>query len=90
MNDKEAYQQAKRRVKLKREFKTHLAVYAGVILLLLIINLSTASDNLWVKWPAFGWGIGLFFHALNAYVFPDKDTITDEMVRKEMEETDYL
>lgn len=89
MKDQEAYKQAKRRLQLQRSFKTHVAVYAGVILLLLIINLSTSSDYLWVKWPAFGWGIGLIFHALNAYVFPGKSTITDEMIREEMEKTEY-
>ena len=86
MKTKEAYQQAKKRV----QFKIHLAVYVGVNVLLLIINLSTPGDYLWVKWPILGWGIGLLVHGLNAYVFPDKTTIRDEMIRKEMEKTDYL
>ena len=90
MKNNEAYRQAKKRVKLKLGFKNHVAVYVAVNLLLLIINLSTSSDYLWVKWPVLGWGIGLFFHGLNAYVFPDRNTITDEMIRKEMEKTDYL
>jgi len=87
MKNQEAYQQAKKRVQLKLGFKIHLAVYVGVIFLLLFINLSASNDNLWVKWPAFGWGIGLFFHGLNAYAFPNKTLITDEMIRKEMEKT---
>ena len=87
MNDQEAYQQAKKRVQLKLGFKIHLIVYVLVILLLLITNLNTTNDYLWVKWPAFGWGIGLFFHGLNAYVFPGSTIITDKMIRKEMEKT---
>ncbi len=90
MKNQEAYQQAKKRIQLKLGFKIHFAVYVGVLLLLLIINLSTSNDYLWVKWPAFGWGIGIFFHALNAYVFPSNTTITDEMIRREMENTDIL
>ena len=86
MKTNEAYQQAKKRV----QFKIHLVVYVGVNLLLLIINLSTPGDYLWVKWPILGWGIGLVFHALNVYVFPDKTTVRDEMIRREMENTDYL
>ncbi len=86
MNDQVAYEQARKRVQVKLGFKIHLAIYIGVILLLLIINLSTSSGYLWVKWPIFGWGIGIIFHALNAYVFPGHTTITDEMIRKEMEE----
>ena len=90
MKNKEAYQQAKKRAQLRLEFKKHLAIYVGVNLLLLIINLSTSSDELWVKWPILGWGIGLFFHGLKAYVFPDKTTVTEEMIREEIEETDYV
>lgn len=89
MKNNEAYQQAKKRVEIKLGFKIHVAVYVGVNLLLLMINLSTPGDYLWVKWPALGWGIGLLFHALNAYVFPGKTTINDEMIRKEMEKTDH-
>ena len=87
MNNQEAYQQAKNRIQKKLAFRIHLAIYVGVNLLLLLINLSTSPDNLWVKWPILGWGIGIVFHGLNAYVFPGASTITDEMIRKEMEKS---
>ncbi len=90
MKNDQAYQQAKKRVQLKLEFRNHLAVYVGVNLLLLIINLSTSSDYLWVKWPVLGWGIGLFFHWLNAHVFPNNNIIPEEMIKKEMEKADNL
>ena len=88
-NDK-AYQLAKKRVHLKLGFKKHLAVYVGVMLLLLFINLYSSSDGLWVQWPAFGWGIGLFFHGLKAYILPNSETIADEMIIEEMENEEYL
>ena len=90
MKNQEAYQKAKKRIQLKLGFRIHLAVYLGVTLLLIIINLSTSSEYLWVKWPILGWGIGVIFHGLNAYVFPDTNIITDEMIRKEMEKTAEL
>ena len=87
MHNQEAYQQAKNRLQIKLGFRNHLAVYIAVILLLTIINVSTTNDYLWVKWPILGWGIGVLFHGLNVYVFPERETITDEMIRKEMEKT---
>ena len=88
MENQDAYQQAKKRVQVKLGFKNHLIVYVVVSSLLLIINLSTSNDYLWAKWPIMGWGIGVLFHGLSAYVFPSYSAITDEMVRKEMEKTD--
>ena len=90
MINEEAYQEAKRRVQLKAGFKKHVAVYVGVNLMLLIINLSTASDQLWFLWPLLGWSIGLLMHGLKAYVLPGSTTITDEMIRAEMEESDFV
>ncbi|KAA3638088.1 MAG: hypothetical protein DWQ02_05620 [Bacteroidetes bacterium] len=90
MKNEEAYQHAKNNVELKRSFKTHLIVYVGVMLLLLIINISKSPENLWVIWPAFGWGIGLFVHGLKAFVFKSNNTITEEIIREEIEENDYV
>lgn len=85
MENQDAYEKAKERVAAKIGFKIHLAVFVIVILGLVAINFTTSPDYLWVKWPIFGWGIGIIFHALNIYVFPNKTAITEEMIRKEME-----
>ena len=85
MENQEAYQNAKKRVAAKLGFKIHLAVYVLVILILVVVNMSTSPDHMWVKWPIMGWGIGLFFHALSVYVFPNKTLITEEMIKREME-----
>ena len=68
MQNQEADQAASDRVKAKRDFYIHLSVYIAVNTLLIIINLTTASESLWFKWPLLGWGIGLFFHALGVFV----------------------
>src|SRR5215472_18203778 len=45
----------------------HATVYVAVNVLLITINLSTATGQLWFKWPLLGWGIGLLAHAAAAF-----------------------
>lgn len=90
MEDQEAYVKAKRKVEAKIGFYTHLAVYVGVNILLIIINLLTSSEYLWFKWPLMGWSIGLFFHGLGAFCFVKGSsaikgsTMKERMIEKEM------
>ena len=85
MEKEEAYQKAKKRVEAKIGFYIHLAVYLGVNILLIIINLMTSSQYLWFKWPLIGWGIGVFFHALAVFAFTKGSSIKERMIEKEME-----
>ncbi len=86
MENQEAYQRAKRRAEAKIGFYIHLAVYVGVNILLIIINLSTSPQYIWFKWPLLGWGIGLFFHGMSIFVFSGKKFkgIKEKMIEKEM------
>ena len=63
-----AEERARARVKEVREFYGHLGVYLLVILFLLILNLMTGPETLWVVWPALGWGIGIALHGWNVLV----------------------
>jgi hypothetical protein len=45
----------------------HATVYVAVNVLLITINLSTATGPLWFQWPLLGWGIGLLAHAALAF-----------------------
>ncbi len=85
MENDEVYQNAKKKVEAKIGFYIHLAVYAGVNILLAIINLVTSSDYLWFKWPLMGWSIGLLFHGLSVFVFNEPSSIKERMIQKEME-----
>lgn len=85
MEHQEAYEKAKKRVEAKMGFYIHLAVYIGVNLLLIAINLVTAPDKLWFKWALMGWGIGLFFHGLGVFASFKGDSIKERMIEKEME-----
>ncbi len=48
-------------------FYTHLAIYAVVIALLIVLNFIRSPEKIWVIWPAVGWGIGVAFHGLNVF-----------------------
>lgn len=84
MESQEAYQRAKKRVEAKFGFYIHLTVYIAVSFLLIIINLNTSLEYLWFKWPLIGWGIGVLFHTLGVFVFPEKSAVTEKMIEKEM------
>ena len=86
MEEPEAYQRASKRVEAKIGFYIHLAVYVGVNLLLVIINLTTSPEYLWFKWPLFGWGIGVFFHGMSVFVFSGSKFkgIKERMIEEEM------
>ena len=55
-------QSAKKNQETILAFWIHFVTYVGVITLLFAINLSSAREDLWVVWPAIGWGIGVFAH----------------------------
>lgn len=55
-------QARKQRQSATLAFAIHLATYIGVIGLLYAINLASEREDLWVTWPAIGWGVGLFAH----------------------------
>jgi hypothetical protein len=85
MEHQEAYEKAKKRAEAKIGFYIHLAVFVGVNLLLIVINLVTAPGHLWFRWPLMGWGIGLFFHGLGVFASFKGDSIKKRMIEKEIE-----
>lgn len=86
MENQEAYQRAKKRVQAKIGFYIHLAVYVGVNILLIIINLATSPQYFWFRWPLLGWSIGLFFHGMSIFVFSGRKfkEIKEKMIEEEM------
>jgi uncharacterized oligopeptide transporter (OPT) family protein len=86
MENNEAYQRATKRVEAKIGFYIHLAVYVGVNILLIIINLASSPQYLWFKWPLMGWGIGVFLHAMSIFVLTGAKfkKIKERMIEKEM------
>jgi hypothetical protein len=92
MSDHEAYERAKKRVEAKIGFYIHLAVYVGVNLLLIMINLTRSPQYLWFKWPLLGWGIGVFFHGLSVFVFSGRqlEAVKEKMIKEEMKKDSLI
>ena len=65
------YERAKERVDELKKFYNNLFSYIMVISFLAFINYYTLGWSwdgyLWFLWAAFGWGIGLAFHAAKAF-----------------------
>lgn len=58
--------EAQRHVAALKGFYIHGTVFVLVNLLLLAVNIVTASPW-WVQWPFAGWGIGLLGHAIAVF-----------------------
>jgi hypothetical protein len=69
--DPQLWEMARRRA----SFKTHFATYIVINIIIWLVWLLTDRDHdgnglPWPVWSTFGWGIGVIFHYLSAYVFP--------------------
>ncbi|WP_459212669.1 2TM domain-containing protein [Aquimarina rhabdastrellae] len=88
-NDHKAYERAKERVDELKKFYNNLFSYLVFICFLAGLNYYVNElRNPWFLWAAFGWGIGIVFHAIKAYrINPmfDKDW-EERKIRKYMEE----
>ncbi len=78
------YRKAKERVEARIGFFMHLSVYIIVNALLILINLFSSSQHLWFQWPLLGWGIGLFFHGLNVFIFFDGTKFKEKLIQSEL------
>ena len=73
MSEEEIYEEATKRVKAKKDFYVHLAVYLCVNVFLIIIwAVTTGGGFPWFVFPLGGWGIGLAVHCLDVFVFQRK------------------
>lgn len=62
------YQRAKERVEELKKFYGNLTSYVLVISGLAALNYwINGWSYMWFLWAAFGWGIGIFFHAINTF-----------------------
>jgi hypothetical protein len=72
------------RLRKKREFLQHLAVYAVVNGALTMIWLLTMPGGFfWPMVPLFAWGVGVIFHAMDVFTpaYPSEERIQREMNR---------
>lgn len=88
-NKENKYIRARERVEELKKFYGNLTSYVFIIGLLAVINyLTNGWRYMWFLWAAFGWGIGLAFHALRTFKwnpFFSKDW-EERKIREFMEE----
>ena len=83
MDDRdEAREAAVKRVKAKRDFKTHAVAYVLVNTMFVLIWALSGRGYFWPIWIIAGWGIGL---AMNAWAVYFEKPISEDEIRREME-----
>jgi hypothetical protein len=82
MEDQERRDAAIKRVKDKRDFKTHVVTYVLVNLFLVGVWAVSGSGYFWPGWVMAGWGIGLVLHGWQTY--RGDRPITEEDIQREM------
>ena len=78
-NDPQLWQLAQRRA----SFKSHLTIYAVMSVFFWLIWYFTGGRTYnngapWPIWPMLGWGIGVVFHYIGAYVAPKSNATQRE------------
>lgn len=61
------YEKAKKKVQNIRSFYVNIGLYCLIIPILIFINLTYTPEFHWFYFSMTGWGIGLLFHAMEAF-----------------------
>lgn len=81
--------EAKKRVKRRKGFYSHLSAYVIMSTFFILMNLFADPGEFWAIFPMLGWGIGLAFHAVNVFGMPgigkdwEEKAMEKEMARLE-------
>ncbi len=82
MDDQERRDVAIKRIKDKRDFKTHAVSYVVVNIFLIGVWAVSGGGYFWPGWVMAGWGIGLVLHGWQTY--RGERPITEEDIQREM------
>lgn len=85
MKSSDPYKKAKKRVKAKKGFFSHLTAYFIVIGFLFLMNMATWDGELWFIFPMMGWGIGIAFHYVGVFGIPFFNVLSKEWEEKEFQ-----
>ena len=70
---------AQKRVSFKYHLGTYLVINSFFWILWYFSGQQLTEEGWpWPVWPLFGWGIGLFFHWMGAYIFPRGNSVEKE------------
>lgn len=70
------------RLKKKRDFHIHLAIYLVVNAMIVAVWAMTSAGFFWPIFPMVGWGIGVMANAWDAY---GEDEPSERQIAREME-----
>lgn len=79
--DQDRRQEAIERLKKRSEFWTHMTAYALVNAVIITVWFIVGGGFFWPIFPLLGWGIGLFFHAMDVFRRP----YSEAKIRREMD-----
>lgn len=83
--DSRMYDEARKRVKKKKDFYGHLTTYVIVGIFFFVLNMLTNPFDWWFYWPMLGWGIGLSSHYFSAFGLPGADALDDDWEEREIQ-----
>lgn len=78
------YEKAKKKVKEKRKFYSHLFTWIIFSVFFILLNLVT-SHYFWAIFPILGWGIGVAFHGIKVFSLNYGDDWEEREIMKEVE-----
>ena len=86
--EEQIYEEARKRVKAKKDFYGHLTAWAIVNVILIVVwTLTNLGGYPWFLWPLCIWGIFVFVNYLRVFVFKQSDRAAiekeAEMIKKE-------
>ena len=89
LSEEQIYEEARKRVKAKRDFFGHLGTWAAVNIVLFVVwALTDFGGYPWFIWPLCIWGAFVLFHFVRVFIFEQKSDIgavekEAERIRKE-------
>ncbi len=84
--DQDAYRKARKRVKEKKDFYSHLISFAVMSVFFVALNLLTSPWSLWFYWPILGWGIGILFHYFDVFGVPGVGSLDKDWEERAIQE----
>ena len=72
ISEEEIYEEAKKRVKTKRDFYGHLVFYVAVNIICFLIWVLGDRGYPWFLWVLGPWGVFILLHYLRVFVFERK------------------
>jgi 2TM domain len=86
--EEDIYYKAKKRVKAKKGFYTHLGVYLATGVFFFLMNMLTWDGEPWFMYPLLPWGVGLAIQGFSVFGLPGgkmSERWEEEELQKEME-----